>query len=82
MTSPAASTSNEAHPNTAQENTSLEGTIEHDPLDEILDSDFPGTLRLTAIMVSLMLSIFLVSSATFMSKYATGRLTFIRARLL
>ena len=35
--------------------------VEQDPLDDIPDSDFPDPLRLTAIMVSLMLSIFLVS---------------------
>lgn len=38
----------------------MQDVVEHDPLDEIPDSDFPGLFRLTAIMTSLMLSIFLV----------------------
>ena len=40
---------------------SVEPVADHDPADDIPDSEYPGTLRLTAILVSLMLSIFLVS---------------------
>lgn len=47
--------------NPSQEKAPIQAPADHDPLDDIPDSDFPGPLRLTAIMVSLMLSIFLVS---------------------
>ena len=49
-------------PVSSQEKAPIEPFAEYDPADDIPDSEYPGTLRLTAIMVSLMLSIFLVTS--------------------
>ena len=48
----------------SQDKDSLQRLANPDPADDIPDHEYPGTLRLTAIMVSLMLSIFLVSQSS------------------